>query len=622
MQVVFHVEPFVANLDKYRLERACHMARLLERTARWQARIVVGANVLPAARDHAAALGFAPDLRGVGTGFLTETLGLDLPQMLVRQAEGARDDAAVLWLAEELRRSLGGEPPDVVLTWTPTVAYRLAFGRLPTVHLDAGAFSRPPFTFARRWYLDPVGPACLDLLGAAPAAPEALAFEAPVAAALDDVRTAVREHVERHSPYAGLVAELRGRFRKLVVLPLHYWTGPVFRRHTSITSHAELAWTVAAALPADVGVVAIQHPLLAGGEGLPEDLGGGVLPNLVVLPRLHWTAGATEYLTPLVDGLVTVDSKAAFGALLQDQPVLALGRGAFPGFAAGREELAGAAFLDRPPGARGDATAQRRLLAWMLTHYDVPLPVLEDGDWLPEYLARLVAAKGEARRALPKPWGPPAEVLRATAEEVRRHPAPLAVGDRLDGRPALAAALPAAAVPLALPLRTAGRVQEAKLAGRPATPLLLLEGGSAEFPPVTALRGFEAHIRLEQATGEWTPLFWAGDPARPWQSGRALCLFHHAPGNALMAVAGGPRAPQVSGFSRPGSMPLGGRRHCRVVLAEDRLLLLIDDVLEVVEPLPAGPTWAVERVLLGQDGHFPGQGVTALFQDAALLRLA
>lgn len=615
MQVVFHIEPGREFRHVWFL-RAAALAGRLAAAGGFQVRIVIGADHAGAAADLATGAGLSPDVRLLDTSLLTGTLGLPADELAHRHGFPAPGDPVVAWLAGALRALLGDAPPDLLITATPAGAYHAAFGRLPTLFMETGPFARPPFPDSL--YLDPAGPACLDILDAVPDAPDRLDLPPAAEAALAAVQAAARQHVLDHSPYAALVAGLRQRFRRLVLLPLHGEAGPVFRRGTPIRGQAELAWAVARALPADTAVLALPHP----SAGAPPDLPEGLLPNLVVLPRLHWSIGGADYLAPLVDGVVVVDSKAAFAGLLHGVPVLALAEGRYRAFAAGPALLAGGAFLGQPAGT----PAHRRLLAWLLTCFAPPAELACGTDWAPELCRRFLAGGGTAAAGLPAPFGPPAEVLGALAQAIRRHPPPLTAGAPLAETPALAAAWPARALPLPVPAQMAGGALAAEQTAPAPTPgqagLLLLEEGWAEFPPPPPdLIGFEAEITVQRAAADWVPLVWAGDPAAPWQRGRSLCLALLAPQGQLQLVAGGPAMPQRICWSRPGVLPIG--RPCRVAAAVlpglGRFGIVVDGVVVGLEPFAEGPPWPPAVLLLGQDGHFRGPGTWVRYRAPRLL---
>lgn len=305
-------------------------------------------------------------------------------------AELARHEAdathpAISLLNDRIRSACGGFEPDMVVTFSMQAEYlRAIWPAAPILNVEAGAFSRTPFAFSL--YFDHMG----MYRSSAPARlfPAALTYRLP-ADTLElaaDFRAWADNALGQDDPFSA--HDYRSQFERLALLPLQVSNWYSFDDQCHYRTQFEYLYDVLSAAPMDIGVIATEYiqwgPVFQSGNSASNlDFLRARFPNLIIPPNARKYTSPSQYLNRHVDGVWSVSSNLGYQALLLGKRLGAPLRSFYRNVAHDHTPTEFFANLGN------DAPPEDRLpfLAWYLENYLVPAPMLDDGNWLRQYLS-------------------------------------------------------------------------------------------------------------------------------------------------------------------------------------------------------------------------------------------
>ena len=202
---------------------------------------------------------------------------------------------------------------------------------------------------------------------------------------------------DRHNPVSR--KEFGGAGRKVLLVPLSYSGAVINDAASRFKSQQDLLLHVLQELPENVLVLATKHKLQAP-EDLPretEEFLAGKFPNLRLTGTHLGYASPSQWLTPLVDGVVSLNSTVAYHAALWGKKVFALGKCEINSVSTADNLRSAAGIL---VGGDRDDPAALAVLYHLLTRQSFPLRLFHDPAWLTRRLAALSesARTGELSR--------------------------------------------------------------------------------------------------------------------------------------------------------------------------------------------------------------------------------
>jgi hypothetical protein len=308
---------------------------------------------------------------------------------LFQAAHNANDDQSppVKVLLRHIARAVGDFKPDIILTFAMGANYlKSLWPEARIICVESGAFSRPPFPHSL--IFDPIGIYEKSLLGRHGKAlfetvqPEMLKLAVRF-------RDATLEKLKKQNPF--LINNFEGKFEKLALLPLQVSNYVSFDGQSPYRSQFEYLFDIAAQTPSEVGLIVTEY--VQWGEVVTTTLPRANLsflidnfPNLILDPRFRKYTNTSQFIVPMVDGVWSVSSTIGVqAALFGKQMGSPLGSQNAP-IASAHTPADFFAKLNTP--ASVDRTPE---LAWYLCHYSVPDKLLNDGEWLFNYLVSLKA---------------------------------------------------------------------------------------------------------------------------------------------------------------------------------------------------------------------------------------
>lgn len=394
MDVLFFVEPLVMHGRPFHywawLGFFADMARAIG-AAGGRVRVVTNdalAGRATAPRDAGAGAraghGLAPtDVVVLGQEAIRATFDAPNVAILAGLHRGSFAPAQVEAYAALVRAAVGEFEPDVVLSLTPAAQLRAAYPRALHLATETAAYSRAPYPMCL--FFDPAG--LWDR--SVPAARAAELFAREPGGGERDLLAELRRRFSAYfaatTPFAALERELRARHARLGFLPLQFGGESGFDANAPFRNQGEYLFHVMEKLPPDVGLIVVEHPTAHWlGDFLDEETRDYLAERhpRVTLVDFRAAESAGQYLVHHADFVVSVSSSLAFQALFFERPLFAIGTSHLAPFAAH-------VGLDRFPATlpRADPRTDRAL-AWLATHYFVPLELCRTPGWLVPFLER------------------------------------------------------------------------------------------------------------------------------------------------------------------------------------------------------------------------------------------
>lgn len=428
MRVLFFVEPLVMHGRPFHywawLGIYADMCRAL-RAVGWESRVVVNEAL---ATRALAPLGSGTHHAQRGQGLAPEEVVV-LPQTAIRRLfevpnvaileamRSGRDEASTLAYAALIREALHGFEPDVMMSLTPAPQLEAAFPGALLLATETAAYSRSPFPMCI--FFDPRG-----LWAGSVPAREAAALRArrpsdDEAALATTFRRRFQSFFDATTPFAELERELRAQSPRVGFLPLQFGGESGFDLNAPFRNQGEYLFHVLEQLPRDVGLIVVEHPTAHFiGDVIDEETQTFLRARYPHVRFIDFRSAeaAGQYLLHHADFVISVSSSLAIQAMFFRRPVVSVGRSHLARWAefAGIEALPPA---DAPLAA--DATLEP-LLAWLVSHYFVPIELARDATWLEAFLSRSVERARAGRRGVDffDPCAPPERLAQLLFREL------------------------------------------------------------------------------------------------------------------------------------------------------------------------------------------------------------
>ncbi|MFN7570363.1 MAG: glycoside hydrolase family 99-like domain-containing protein [Betaproteobacteria bacterium] len=274
-------------------------------------------------------------------------------------------------MAALVKERVGRFVPEACISLSPAPFLREAFPGAVVLHFELGMVSRPPFPMTG--YLDPLGMFTEGFLRRNEARVRAFRPSSDEADLVRHVRATVLPQIALTTGLTGLLRELAQGYRKKVLLALQFSNFYAYDAHATFAEQYDLLVQTLEAVPRDVGVFAVEHPL----HPLFDEATFAHLrtqyPNLLWTPALRDVPAASQYVMEHVDAVVTVSSSVGWQALLWRKPLVVVGHSHLD-IVADSNTLADLPALIEP--SDGPDERKERLLAWQLTRYSSPFEAL------------------------------------------------------------------------------------------------------------------------------------------------------------------------------------------------------------------------------------------------------
>ncbi len=380
--ILFYVDPLLDD-QKEAFIRGCHF---LSTT------VMNALKNNPQVQWNALILGSAPVREMFGEEYrecfreIDENLFLDYYkgagryEVLAKSFRGEHKKEALAHFAGQLKTIIGDFKPDVIFSSVPVPFLKVLFPSALTIYAEAGLMTTFPIFYSLLF--DPAG--LLSSSFIEQFAPSILGSSISDAqrTTLQHLRQKLREVLSLDNPFQEELAELKKKYRKLVLLSLPFIID--LHNDPGIESHTveELLFSILEKIDKDTGVLISTHPHEKMMSAELVDKVQEAFPNATYLAKKHHYF-TSIHIIPSVDAVINVSSKTALWSLLLDKKLLSIGKTfsavsdweSIEDFNADRNERS----IDKDP-----------LLLYLLTHYYVPEKYYTDGAWMTAFIQKSI----------------------------------------------------------------------------------------------------------------------------------------------------------------------------------------------------------------------------------------
>ncbi|WP_199608808.1 HAD family hydrolase [Flocculibacter collagenilyticus] len=318
---------------------------------------------------------------------------VDLPEILsvYRNAEHSakinyecHDKQKLNDLASFYENKLNGFVPELIISWeSPNNVIKNLFSDVPCLHMMPGFFSRVPLP--ELTLLDPCGffkDSAMSIFKDDIQNYQATAKELKLVKGIRE--TYFEGYLSSYTPFTRQSLDPENKFRKLLLLPLQVSGYFSFDFHTAHRNQMDFLISVLAQVPDDVGVVVTQYvtrhtkdtPINSDTVAFLKSN----FSNFIYEPVFDSLDGVSQYLLPLVDGVISTSSSIAFQAAFMQLPVYMYGNSHIEVVSESFQTLVDSDFVL----SKRD---QDHVLAFILSRL-MPLTIntLYTGDWLHNFI--------------------------------------------------------------------------------------------------------------------------------------------------------------------------------------------------------------------------------------------
>ena len=317
-----------------------------------------------------------------------EIFGTDYLTATVDGYHGKTPEKVLEAAAQCLRRAVDGFEPDLIVTYTTAPWLQRAFPQAVVLHEEYGLFSRPPYP--ESYYFDPSGKFANATIARHAAALRAYVADDAEKDMVERIRDLYcRAIIPKVSPFVNVEAAIRKRWKTIMLLPLQYCGHYGFEGTGPYRTQGAVVRDVIERVDPNIAVLVVNHSTAHyHGTIPPPDLYaylGKRHENLLFNDSLNNVMHASQYLLAHVDMVATVSSSVGLQAVLWNKPVVALGDSHINALADyTRVEDVPAGVPARPTWDKTGA------LAWLIRHYYIPSPYLQNKDWMNAFTARCI----------------------------------------------------------------------------------------------------------------------------------------------------------------------------------------------------------------------------------------
>ncbi|QCR36642.1 HAD-IA family hydrolase [Nissabacter sp. SGAir0207] len=274
--------------------------------------------------------------------------------------------------------------PDVIIVWeSPANFLATIYPQAKILYQMPGFFSRPPFS-----QLVSLDTGLLEHAAAKKYEDSVVSSEETEA--LHKLRLTENQFLQAVSPVKSIVDDISQRFSKVVLLPLqidnYFMISSVIG---NTRSQFDILVDILTRLPDDYALLVTNYKSRDAQSAVLTEQGINYLrsrfPNFVYRKETDNIAWVSQFLVPLVDGVITISSSIGFQAAFWQKPLLALGKSHLTPFTT-------AATLETFLTQVGNSVLQNRdaLMIETLRHQHCPMSFLADGryaEWLTHFAA-------------------------------------------------------------------------------------------------------------------------------------------------------------------------------------------------------------------------------------------
>lgn len=269
---------------------------------------------------------------------------------------------------------------DIIITWTQVPFFKVMYPDACIFHMEYSIFSRMPFP--ETMYLDPCGLYENNFLNRFKCSIENIHLGTNDKQLLTQLRQMCIESFEYSNIFLDDFIALRKKYKFLVLLPLQFSQYYGFYCLTNYTNQFDYLTGCLEKIPDDIGVVFTMHP------DRPTLDYDAILyiqkkyNNAIFLENSQKIYAASQWMMPLIDGVITVSSSLGLQTLLFNKKLFAIGHD-------NMKYIADCSNLDNMYDVLESPMKDKDAFLWfLLTKYAIPAEILFTGEWLSKFLLK------------------------------------------------------------------------------------------------------------------------------------------------------------------------------------------------------------------------------------------
>lgn len=279
-----------------------------------------------------------------------------------------------------MKSKFAGIAFDVIITWTQVPFFKAAYPDVCILHMEYSIFSRLPFP--ETMYLDPCGLYENNFLNKFEQQIRLIKLEDNAKQWLSKLRQACVESFNNNNIFIADFLKLRKKYRFLVLLPLQFSQYYAFDCLSNYKNQFDFLVGCLEKIPNDIGVVFTMHPEYPVLDEAAVLYVVKKYSNAVFLENSRKIYSASQWMMPLVDGVITVSSSLGVQTLLFEKKLFAIGNKNMRYIADSSDLNNMHDVLERP-------MSNKDVFLWfIITRYAIPEEFLFKGDWLSAFLHR------------------------------------------------------------------------------------------------------------------------------------------------------------------------------------------------------------------------------------------
>lgn len=272
---------------------------------------------------------------------------------------------------------------DVVITFTQVPFLEQLYPSARILHMEFSIFSRMPFPMT--WYLDPCGLYENNYLNKFKNQIHDIELDDNQKTLVRNLRNTCEEVLLDNNIFEDEIKRLRSKYNYILLLPVQFSGYYGFDCLSVYKNQFDYLTRCLENIPEEIGVIFTMHPEYPIFDEETVSYITSRYRNAIFIEKSREVYAASQFLMPLIDGVITVSSSIGIQTLLFGKKLIAIGNDNFDYIADGHE--LGNELIHTMRKATKDKS---NILWFIITKYAISDDYLFDGEWLDSFLKRCI----------------------------------------------------------------------------------------------------------------------------------------------------------------------------------------------------------------------------------------
>ena len=279
---------------------------------------------------------------------------------------------------------------DLILTFTQVPFLEKLYPLTRILHMEYSIFSRIPFPMT--WYLDPCGLYENNFLNKYSKEISQIKLNESELYMVRELQKTCIEVFSDNNIFEADIIKLRQQFKYLLLLPIQFSGYYGFDCLSSHKTQLEYLMRTLEDTPSDIGIIFTMHPEYPIFDKETVGYITSRYKNAIFLEKTRDIYAASQWILPLVDGVITVSSSVGIQTLLFEKKLISLGNHNFKYIADGNTL---GDDLYRILSVKSEDKSS--MLWFIITKYAIPYDYLFNENWLDGFFRKSVLQEENER---------------------------------------------------------------------------------------------------------------------------------------------------------------------------------------------------------------------------------